>query len=165
LSRPLRQFGRRLAILLFPRGAQSGTGQSQERAFSTSDDDNGRLDGARGACWLVCGQGQVDAGPCAGIRPCRIVGRGANSGGAAATPPGAGAAVDPPRFAHRRNNVRSACSRRVGSMGAMNILFNAFTTCRLRTGVGSYAKNLLAELTLLPGARVQPFPAGWLAAA
>jgi glycosyltransferase involved in cell wall biosynthesis len=47
----------------------------------------------------------------------------------------------------------------------MKILFNAFTACRLRTGVGSYAKSLLAELKNQSGGQVRAFPDGWLAAA
>jgi glycosyltransferase involved in cell wall biosynthesis len=44
----------------------------------------------------------------------------------------------------------------------MRVLFNAFTACRMRTGVGCYAANLLAALKRLAGNRVRAFPDGWL---
>lgn len=47
----------------------------------------------------------------------------------------------------------------------MKVLFNAFSACRLRTGVGCYAKNLLAALHSQAGPYVQPFPTGLMAAA
>src|SRR5262245_25353665 len=44
----------------------------------------------------------------------------------------------------------------------MRVLFNAFASYRVRTGVGSYAANLLTALNDHAGSQVQAFPGGWL---
>src|SRR5436190_8918075 len=45
----------------------------------------------------------------------------------------------------------------------MRVVFNALSSHRLRTGVGSYAANLAAELKALAGDAVTAFPEGWMA--
>src|SRR5262245_16972522 len=45
----------------------------------------------------------------------------------------------------------------------MRVIFNALSSHRLRTGVGSYAAHLAAELKALAGPAVTAFPEGWMA--
>src|SRR5947207_15558753 len=45
----------------------------------------------------------------------------------------------------------------------MRVVFNALSSYRQRTGVGSYAAHLAAELKRLAGDAVTVFPEGWLA--
>src|SRR5262245_13207182 len=45
----------------------------------------------------------------------------------------------------------------------MRVVFNALSSYRLRTGVGSYAAHLAAELKALAGPSVATFPEGWMA--
>src|SRR6266568_1188148 len=45
----------------------------------------------------------------------------------------------------------------------MRVIFNALSSYRLRTGVGSYAAHLAAELKALAGPSVTAFPEGWMA--
>jgi alpha-1,3-rhamnosyl/mannosyltransferase len=45
----------------------------------------------------------------------------------------------------------------------MRVIFNALSSYRLRTGVGSYAAHLAAELKNVAGARITAFPEGWMA--
>jgi alpha-1,3-rhamnosyl/mannosyltransferase len=45
----------------------------------------------------------------------------------------------------------------------MRVILNALSSYRLRTGVGSYAAHLAAELKAIAGPEVTAFPEGWMA--